>query len=513
VRSEAGRGGVVKPSVPIPMMRTMPRFLRFLFAFLVALALGVAPLALSGLQPAGAATTSQTPVMGPNLLTAAQLAAWYNSTGHTPDLPTIPGNSVQALAQMFIDEGRSQGVRGDIAFAQSMLESAWLTFPSYGQIRATFNNYAGMYAYNNRRTGTTCADEKKFEPMLPSRCFPTPQAGVLAQIIWLRGYADPTTKGKDLVPRPPDDEIGVAPIWEDFGGQSGQAIWATAIDYGLNVLSVYSSALVFNGARAACLPFAPSVPGQISGSGYWVVTANGSVYSFGTAGYHGGMAGHALAAPITGSEATPSGNGYWELGRDGGIFSFGDAAFHGSTGAMRLNKPVNGMERTTDGKGYWLVADDGGIFSFGDAAFYGSTGAIHLNKPVIGMERTPDGKGYWLVASDGGIFSYGDAKFHGSTGGTHLSQPIVAMQRTPSGNGYWMLRSDGYIYAFGDAKNYGSVGGCGNYHGARSLLVSPDGKGYWIGTNDGSVIPLGDARKLGMPSEITSPPVGLMLQQ
>ncbi len=505
---------MLKASVTIPMMRAMPRSLRLLFAFFVGLAVGIVPMTASSVAPAGAVTTSQTPVMGPNLLTAAQLAAWYNSVPHAPpDLPNVPGHSVEALAQIFIDQGRAQGVRGDIAFAQSMLESAWLSFPSYGQIRASFNNFAGIFAFNNRRSGTTCADEKKFEPTLPSRCFATPQAGVLAQIVLLRGYADPTTKGLNLNPRPPDYSIGVAPIWEDFGGQSGHAIWATAIDYGIHVLSVYSAALVFNGARAACLPYSPNLPGQVSGSGYWVVTANGAVYSFGAAGYHGGMGGRHLAAPITGAESTPTGNGYWQLGRDGGIFSFGDAAFWGSTGAMRLNKPVNGMERTTDGRGYWLVADDGGIFSFGNAHFWGSTGAIHLNKPVIGMERTPTGHGYWLVASDGGIFSYGDAHFFGSTGGVHLTAPIVAMQRTPTGHGYWMLRSDGYIYAFGDAKYYGGVGGCGNYHGSRSLLVSPDGKGYWIGTNDGSVIALGDARKLGMPASISTPPVSLMLQK
>jgi hypothetical protein len=490
-------------------MRLSPRQL---FAFLVVLAFGVAPLTSVGTLPAGAATTTQTPVMGPNLLTAAQLTSWYNSVSHAPpNIPTVPGG-VAGLAQVFIDQGRAQGVRGDIAFAQSMLETGWLSFPSYGQIRGTFNNYAGLYAYNNRRTGTTCADEKKYEPTLPSRCFASPAAGVAAQITLLRGYADPTTAGKNLVPRPPDDRIGVAPIWEDFGGQSGKAIWATAIDYGISVLRVYSSALVYNGARAECLPYSPNGPGQVSGSGYWVVTANGSVYSFGTAAYRGGMGGRRINAPITGAEATTTGNGYWELGRDGGIFSFGDAAFHGSTGAMHLNKPVNGMERTSTGNGYWLVADDGGIFSFGDAAFHGSTGAIHLNKPVIGMERTASGHGYWLVASDGGIFSYGDAHFYGSTGGAALPSPIVAMQRTTTGHGYWMLRADGYVYAFGDAHSYGSIGGCANYHGARSLVVSPAGHGYWIGTNDGSVVPLGDARKLGMPTSIASAPVSLVLQ-
>jgi hypothetical protein len=491
----------------------MTRSLRLFLASLVGLALGIVPISTS-LSPAGAAVTSQTAVMGPNLLTAAQLASWYASAPHDPpDLPTVPGHSVQALAQMFIDQGRAQGVRGDIAFAQSMLESAWLSFPSNGQIRGSFNNYAGLYAYNNRRTGTTCADEKKFEPTLPSRCFATPEAGVAAQITLLRGYADASTAGMHLNPRPPDDRIGAAPIWELFGGQSGVVIWATANDYGIHVLNVYSAALVKNGARAECLPYSPGGAGQISGQGYWVVTANGSVYSYGTAGYHGGMGGRHVNAPITGSEATKTGNGYWELGRDGGIFSFGDADFHGSTGGMRLNRPVNGMERTASGSGYWLVADDGGIFSFGDAAFHGSAGGIHLNKPVVGMERTPSGNGYWLVASDGGIFSYGDAKFHGSAGNLHLAAAIVGMQRTPSGNGYWLLGADGGIFSYGDARFHGSVAGCTNYHGAQSLLVSPDGKGYWIGTNDGSVIALGSARKLGMPSNITAAPVSLMLQR
>jgi hypothetical protein len=33
------------------------------------------------------------------------------------------------------------------------------------------------------------------------------------------------------------------------------------------------------------------------------------------------------------------------LGADGGVFSFGAADFHGSTGGMTLNQPVVGMAR------------------------------------------------------------------------------------------------------------------------------------------------------------------------
>jgi hypothetical protein len=70
--------------------------------------------------------------------------------------------------------------------------------------------------------------------------------------------------------------------------------------------------------------------------------------------------------------ATADGGGYWLVGADGGIFSFGDAAFWGSTGSLRLNRPIVGMAATADGGGYWLVGADGGIFGFGRARFEGS---------------------------------------------------------------------------------------------------------------------------------------------
>ena len=44
--------------------------------------------------------------------------------------------------------------------------------------------------------------------------------------------------------------------------------------------------------------------------------------------------GPALNKPIVGMAATPDGRGYWLVAADGGIFSFGDAVFYGSTGGM-----------------------------------------------------------------------------------------------------------------------------------------------------------------------------------
>jgi hypothetical protein len=50
-----------------------------------------------------------------------------------------------------------------------------------------------------------------------------------------------------------------------------------------------------------------------------------------------------LDQPIVGMTTTPSGNGYWLVAADGGIFTFGDAPFFGSTGGTRLHAPIVGM--------------------------------------------------------------------------------------------------------------------------------------------------------------------------
>ncbi len=222
--------------------------------------------------------------------------------------------------------------------------------------------------------------------------------------------------------------------------------------------------------------------------GYWTATSAGSITSHGGAPTFGSpaLSGVRLTQPIVGMAATTDGQGYWLVAADGGVFSFGDAKFYGSTGALHLKQPVVGMAATPDGKGYWLVASDGGIFTFGDATFYGSTGALQLKQPVVGMAATPDGKGYWLVASDGGIFTFGDATFYGSTGALHLNKPIIGMAPTTDGQGYWLVASDGGVFTFGNAKFAGSTGG-----GAVTvlgMLIAPSTAGYQLVESNGAAI-------------------------
>ena len=120
--------------------------------------------ALARARVIGALHAAGEPVMGPSLLTAAQMVAWYNAQGYHPRLET----SINDLAQIFIDEGTDENVRGDFAFAQSIVETA-------GFNAAPANNYSGIGWCDSCSTGNR---------------FPNPREGVRAQIQLLLNYAD-----------------------------------------------------------------------------------------------------------------------------------------------------------------------------------------------------------------------------------------------------------------------------------------------------------------------------------
>ncbi|MDA8367866.1 MAG: hypothetical protein M0Z62_13065, partial [Actinomycetota bacterium] len=88
---------------------------------------------------------------------------------------------------------------------------------------------------------------------------------------------------------------------------------------------------------------------------------------------------------IVSMAAAPGGNGYWLVGADGGVFSFGSANFHGSMGGTHLNAPIVSMAAAPGGNGYWLVGADGGVFSFGSAGF---GGALAGTQPSTGPSST-----------------------------------------------------------------------------------------------------------------------------
>ncbi len=123
------------------------------------------------------------------------------------------------------------------------------------------------------------------------------------------------------------------------------------------------------------------------------------MFGFGGAVVYGSPAasGTALGAPVAGIAETTTGKGYWLVGADGGVFTYGDAGYFGSVPAVTTRKlaaAVVGVATTSDSKGYWLVGADGGVFAFGDAGYFGSLQSLHLTpaSPIVGIVPTPTGR-------------------------------------------------------------------------------------------------------------------------
>lgn len=91
------------------------------------------------------AAEGRTAIMGAAQATAQQMALYCRSRNPAPLLTCC---SVEELAGLFLAEGRAEGVRGDVAFAQSLLETGFFRYG--GIVLPTQNNYAGLGALNGK---------------------------------------------------------------------------------------------------------------------------------------------------------------------------------------------------------------------------------------------------------------------------------------------------------------------------------------------------------------------------
>jgi hypothetical protein len=82
---------------------------------------------------------------------------------------------------------------------------------------------------------------------------------------------------------------------------------------------------------------------------------------------------------------TPSGGGYWILDANGQVFSYGDAAPLGSVAVNTTGDfdPAAAIVATADGGGYWVASALGAVYSFGDAPNDGGISGAHLNGAII----------------------------------------------------------------------------------------------------------------------------------
>jgi peptidoglycan hydrolase CwlO-like protein len=174
------------------------------------------------------------PVMGDAELTAAEITAWFEARNVRYRL--AGGITIGDLVQLYMEEGKAEHVRPELAFAQSIIETG-----SFGN--ALDSNYAGIGA----------CDSCQGEPG-----FPTPRDGVRGQIQLLRNYADPTSRAANLANPPSptiygNDPVAAARLYDTFFAKGrtptwnamGNGNWATDPGYAQKVLTVYFQMVSF----------------------------------------------------------------------------------------------------------------------------------------------------------------------------------------------------------------------------------------------------------------------------
>jgi len=167
----------------------------------------------SGWSPTGVAGPS---ILGPSLLSAQEVLSWFRSTGAQANTTVAMG----ALIEDYFRAARLTGVRADIAFAQSIVETGYFSFPARGQDPANYNNFAGIGACDGCKHGWQ---------------FSSAYLGVLTQETLLNEYAQPPPPYG-----PPGGlaaGLGVAGCCRTWMALSG--VWASNPNYGYAILSIY----------------------------------------------------------------------------------------------------------------------------------------------------------------------------------------------------------------------------------------------------------------------------------
>jgi hypothetical protein len=150
-------------------------------------------------------------ILGPTLLTAEHMNQYVRKIN--PNAPQL-GSFYKTIGEYY-------GIRGDVAFAQAMLETDYFRFT--GDVRNGQNNFAGIGATGGGVRGAS---------------FITPQDGVLAQFQHLYAYATnaPLPNRYPLVdPRFHLVNRGSATTWTALNGK-----WAVpGTTYGQSILNLY----------------------------------------------------------------------------------------------------------------------------------------------------------------------------------------------------------------------------------------------------------------------------------
>ena len=248
--------------------------------------------------------------------------------------------------------------------------------------------------------------------------------------------------------------------------------------------------------RHAFIEIGPGGPRPPEGAepGYYLLGADGTVYTFGAATDRG-SADVPHGAQATAIAVTRSGGGYLVVGSDWSVYPFGDVP------TMKpRNRDVSVGDTPVDiridpyQRGYWIFTDTGRVVAVGDVPHLGDVSDLELAGPVIAGDVNPTATGYRMLGTDGGVFSFGADRFLGSIPEVlprvRLDCPIVGLVASGP-DGYWLVACDGGVFAFGNAPFLGSLPGIGVSPRSPINAMVPYERGYLLVAGDGGVFAFG----------------------
>jgi cell wall-associated NlpC family hydrolase len=161
-------------------------------------------------------------ILGGSALSAAQITTWWVAAhGNTTPVGVDPATFIS----WFIDHGNVEGVRGDLTFAQAVVETSAFS----NQDSLYYNNFAGIGHPDGAPHG------------IP---FPSPEVGVVADLQTLREVATGSNAGPFAEPKVAPNWGGrPAATWYQLGilGPGDRGFWAgtPAADYWKAISGVY----------------------------------------------------------------------------------------------------------------------------------------------------------------------------------------------------------------------------------------------------------------------------------
>ncbi len=171
-------------------------------------------------------------IIGKSEATAKQLEDYFKENGGIYPVKKLKKGGaadLKSFCQIYIEEAEMESIRAEVAFAQAMKETGWLTFK--GDVKAKQYNFAGLGATGNGESG------EQFEDV---------RTGIRAQIQHLKAYA-----AKNALKHPCVDERylfvhrGAAPYVEWLGQKENPRGlgWATEENYGIEIAEMVKEIL------------------------------------------------------------------------------------------------------------------------------------------------------------------------------------------------------------------------------------------------------------------------------